>query len=228
MIPAIAVLMWIPLYQYDPWRMCLYAPIGAVIALFSAILLLTRRLPDRGIRDAVVVGVCLLLLLPGISRLFLQLDNFEGSASKKAQILHDIVTLAPEPYPETQIALITVRDIPFLHAEGIFEFLTRDVLHSALYAIYQSKAPDLAYFCILINQCSDVSDGDTLFTSARPEDLLPHTLVFKLNDDLSLELVDDPAAFLDLDIDAPYDANQLYNAEAPLPPRVTTMLRAKP
>ncbi len=227
-IPAIAVLMWIPLYQYNPWRMCLYVPIGAVIAIFSAILLLTKRLPDRGIRNAAVVGVCLLLLLPGISRLFLQLDGFVESANKKAQILHDIVAIAPEPYPETQIALITERDIPFLHSEGIFELLTRDVLHSALYAIYQSKAPDLAYFCILIDQCSDVSDGDTLFTSARPEDLLPRTLVFKLNDDLSLQLVDDPAAFLRRDIDAPYDPSQLYNAEAPLPPRLTTMLRAKP
>ena len=227
-IPAISVLMWFPLYQYDPWRMLLFVPIGAVIAMLSALLLLTKWLPNRGIRDAAIVGACLLLLLPGISRLFLQLDRFEDSAKKKAQILHDIVTLAPEPYADTHIALITERDIPFLHEEGIYELLTEDVLHSALYAVYQSSAPELAYFCMQINRCSDVSEGDTLFNSANPADLLPRTLVFKLNDDLSVKLIDDPADFLGLDIDAPYDSSQLYDADASLPPRVTTMLGIKP
>ena len=55
---------------------------------------------------------------------------------------------------------------------------------------------------------------------------LKRTLVFRLNDDLSVDLIEDPAAFLGLDIDIPYDASQLYDADAPLPPRATTMLGA--
>ena len=224
-IPAIGVLMWLPLYNHDPWRMCLYVPIGAVTALFAAMLLLTKRIPKRGFRDAAVVGTSLLLLLPAVSRLFLQLEQFAESASNKSNIIHDVIAIAPEPHAETQIVLVTELDHQFLESQDIFDLLNRDMFYSALYALYQSNAPEFAYFCVSINACSYVSDSETLFTSTEPEDLLQRTLVFKLNEDLSVELLEEPAAFLGLEIDIPYDASQLFKADAPLPPRITTMLR---
>ena len=45
-------------------------------------------------------------------------------------------------------------------------------------------------------------------------------------EDLSVELIQDPATYLGLDFDAPYDASLLYNADAPLPSRASTMLGA--
>ena len=47
-----------------------------------------------------------------------------------------------------------------------------------------------------------------------------------LNEDLSVELVEDPAEFLGLELSAPYHASALYDADAPLPPRAATMLAA--
>ena len=224
-IPAIGVLMWIPLYNHDPWRMCLYVPIGAVIALFAGMLLLTKRIVKRGFRDAAVVGACLLLLLPAVSRLFLQLEQFAESASDKSNIIHDVIAIAPEPHAGTQIALVTELDHQFLESQDIFDLLNRDMFYTALYALYQSNAPEFAYFCVSINACSYVSGGETLFTSTEPGDLLQRTLVFKLHEDLSVELVEDPAAFLGLEIDIPYNASRLFKADAPLPPRIKTMLR---
>ncbi len=226
-IPAIGVLMWIPLYNNDPWRMCLYVPIGAVIALFSAMLLLTNRLPKPGFRNAAVVAASLLLLLPAVSRLFLQHEQFVESASKKSNIIHNVIALAPKPHANAHIALITELDHQFLESQDIFDLLNRDMLYSALYTLYQSNAPEYAYFCVMLTACSYVDDRETLLTSSQPEDLLARTLVFKLNADLSVELVEDPAAFLNLDIDIPYDASQLYQARAPLPPRINTMLPAR-
>jgi len=47
-----------------------------------------------------------------------------------------------------------------------------------------------------------------------------------LADDYTVDLVEDPAAWLSLNGAAPYDAGALYDAEAPLPPRAETMLSA--
>lgn len=225
-IPAIGVLMWIPLYNSDPWRMCLYVPIGAVIAVFAGILLLTIPIRNRGKRDAAIVGLCLLLLLPAFSWLFVQNERLIESANRKANIAREIIKIAPAPKPETQILLVTEMDSVFLHQHDIFALLQRDMLDSALRVLYQSNAPEFAYFCVSINECSYTSSRDTVFSSAKPGELLQRTLVFKLNDDLSVELLPDPAAFLRLEINTPYDAANLFNADAPLPPRLSTMLRA--
>ena len=229
-LPAIVVLMWYPLYNQDPWRMLLFAPIGAVIALFSALLLLTKPIRRRRARDLVVLGACLLLLLAAVSRLFLQMEGFVASAEQKARILRDVVELAPALESDTQIALITDMEIPALHEAGIFELLTRDMFWSALRVLYTGDAPQFAYFCQSIDECSFSAGEATLFDAADPASLLARSLVFKLNHDLSVELLPDPVAFLELDnLDVnDYDPSRLYDADAPIPPRVDSALGLEP
>ena len=69
-IPAVGVLMWIPLYRTDPWRMYLYVPVGAAIAVFSLILLLCSPIRDFKRRNFIVVLLCILLMIPSLSKLF--------------------------------------------------------------------------------------------------------------------------------------------------------------
>ncbi len=225
-IAAISVLMWLPFYRADSWRIYMLAPIGASVAVFSLILLIVSPVGDNLRRNVIAVGLCLLLLAPAGSRLFTQHDGFIESAHSKARILHRVLEIAPELAPETQIAMVTKMDHLELRARGIGEFLNNDMLDSALRVLYQDGAPEFAYFCHSIDDCGEFSGSETLFSSASPGELLQRTLVFQLYEDLSVSLVDEPAAFLGLEIEAPYDASALYNADAPLPPRARTMLAA--
>ena len=225
-IAAVGVLMWIPLYRNDPWRMYLYVPIGAAIAVFSLILLIASPLRDKLRRDIVVAGACLMLMIPTISRLFTQHSSFIESANTKARILYQVVEIAPAFAPNAQVAMVTAPDHIELGERGIREFISDDMLNSALHVLYQDDAPEYAYFCHTLKYCGEFSGGETIFSSAAPADLLGRTVVFVLHDDYTVELVEDPAAFLGLDLEATYDASVLYDADAALPPRAGTMLAA--
>ena len=213
-IAAIGVLMWVPFYRGDSWRIYMLVPIGACIAVFSLILLIVSPIGDNLRRNIVVVGVCLLLLAPAGSRLFTQHGGFIESAHSKARILHQLLEIAPDLAPKTQIAMVTEMDHLELRARGIGEFLNNDMLNSALHVLYQDGAPEYAYFCHSISDCGEFSGGETVFSSAAPGELLQRTLVFRLHEDLSVALVEEPAAFLGLGVEAPYDASALYNADA--------------
>lgn len=225
-IAAIGVLMWVPFYRGDSWRIYMLVPIGASVAVFSLILLIVSPIGDYLRRNVIVVGCCLLLLAPAGSRLFAQHGGFIESAHSKARILHQLLEIAPDLAQKTQIALVTEMDNKALREMGIGEFLNNDMLNSALHVLYQDGAPEYAYFCHSIKICGEFSGGETIFSSAAREELLQRTLVFRLHEDLSVALVEEPAAYLGLDIEAPYDAGTLYNADAPLPPRARTMLAA--
>lgn len=225
-IAATGVLMWVPFYRSDSWRIYMLVPIGACIAVFSLILLIVSPIGDNLRRNIVAVGLCLLLMAPAGSRLFTQHGGFIESAHSKARILHQLLEIAPNLTSKTQIALVTEMNHLELRARGIGEFLNNDMINSALHVLYQDGAPEYAYFCHSISDCGEFSGGETLFSSAAPGDLLQRTLVFQLHEDLSVSLVGEPAAFLGLEIEAPNDASALYNADAPLPPRARTMLAA--
>ncbi len=219
---AVGVLMWLPLYSADPWRMYLFVPIGAAIALFSLLLLAASPARHHRRRHLLIGALCLLFMAPAVSRLFVQHSGFVQSADSKAGILRQIMATAPEFAPTTQVALITPLDHSELRALGIGELLRNDMLNSAMHVLYQAGAPELAYFCAAIDRCGEFSGDDTIFSA--PADLLGRTLVFLLHEDLRVELIEDPAAFLGLDLVAEYDASALYVADAPLPPRARTML----
>jgi len=225
-LAAVGVLMWIPLYREDPWRMYLYVPIGAAIAVFSLIMLLTAPMRDRRLRDLAVAGACLALLMPTASRLFAQQNRFVESAYTKARILRQIIEIAPAVAPNTQVVLVTEYDHIEMGERDIKDFIHNDMLNSALRVLYQDHAPELAYGCHSLKYCGEFSGDETIFSSRAPGDLLARTLVFALADDYTVELVEDPAAWLKLNGVAPYDADALYDAEAPLPPRAETMLSA--
>ena len=225
-IAAVAVLMWSPLYRADPWRMYVYVPIGGAIAVFSLILLAASPLRDNLRRNVVVIAACLCLMTPATARLFKQHANFVESAERKARILHQILETAPALAPNAQVAVVTAMDHNELRARGIQELLRNDMLNSALHVLYQEGAPETAYFCHSINRCGEFSGGETIFSTERAGEVLGRTLVFALMDDYSLELLEDPAAFLGIELDAAYDADALFVADAPLPPRAATMLAA--
>lgn len=225
-LAAVGVLMWIPLYREDPWRMYLYVPIGAAIAVFSLLMLLTAPMRDRRLRDIAVAGACLALLMPTASRLFVQQHRFVESAYTKARILRQIIEIAPAVAPNTQVVLVTEIDHIEMGERDIKDFINDDMLNSALRVLYQDRAPELAYGCHSLQYCGEFSGDETIFSTAAPGDLLGRTLVFALADDHTVELVEDPAAWLSLGSDAPYDAGALYDADAPLPPRAETMLSA--
>lgn len=225
-IPAIAVLMWVPFYREDSWRMYVYVPIGAAIAVISLLLLLTAPIRDKRLRDIAVAGACVALLIPTASRLFLQHNGFVESAYTKARILYQILEIAPAIAPGAQLALVTELDHIELGERGLRELIATDMLNSALHVLYQERTPEFAYVCHTLKYCGEFSGDETIFSSTAPADLLGRTLVFALNDDYTVELVEDPAAFLGLDWDAPYEASALYDADAPLPSRATTMLAA--
>ena len=107
---------------------------------------------------------------------------------------------------------------------GIFEFIRRDMINSAFNVLYGQGAPERAYFCLSWRICSTREGEETVFNSGAPGELLQRTLVFQLNEDLTLELLQDPVAALALDLDVSYDAGRLYEPDAPLPQRAATML----
>ncbi len=223
-IAAIAVLMWVQFYREDSWRMYVYVPIGASISLFSLILLLTAPIRDRRRRDMAVAAACLLLLIPAASRLFAQQHGFVESAYTKARILYRTIEIAPAIAPGAQLAMLTELNHIELGERGIGELIATDMLNSALHVLYQERAPEVAYVCHTMRFCGEFDGKETIFSPSASDDLLGRTLVFLLNDDYTVELLEDPAALLGLDWAADYEASALYDADAPLPPRATTML----
>lgn len=225
-VAAIGLLMWLPYYREDAWRMYQYVPIGAAIVAFSLLLLIASPIRDNLWRQIAIVLLCLLLLVPAASRLFSQHSRFRESSYSKADILHQVIEIAPAFAPNAQLAMITELDRMALRERGIREFIATDMLNSALHVLYQDQAPEYAYFCHTMIYCGEFSGDETVFSSAAPEDLIGKTVVMLLNEDLSVELVEDPAELLGLDLAATYDASKLYHADAPLPPRAATMLAA--
>ena len=83
-LPAAVVVVWIPGWGDSFWHPYFLTPLASAIAVFSALLLITSRVPDAKWREAAVIGLCLLLLLPAISRLVQQQAHYVKSAHNKA------------------------------------------------------------------------------------------------------------------------------------------------
>ena len=225
LVPASAVaLLWLPLYANDLWRPYLYVPLGAAIVVFGITLAAVSPIRNVRHRDRLMIALCLVLLIPALSRLQLQGRGHVQSADRKAKILHSVLEIAPRLEPSTQLLIVTPMENEALKGLDIFEFIQRDMINSAFYVLYGSEAPERAYFCLSWRICSTRGDVETIFNSDAPGELLQRTLVFKLNEDLSLELIDDPVSELALDLDIRYDASTLYDPDAPLPPRAESML----
>ncbi|MCY4246518.1 MAG: hypothetical protein OXE95_02935, partial [Chloroflexi bacterium] len=224
--PAAGVLVWVPAYNLDIGRrLAYYTPIGAAAAVFC-LLLLTAKLKKQRARDYAVISLCLLLMLPALSRLFIQHDHFTRSSRQKAAILYQIMEIVPRPNPGTHLVLMTDMDASELRDARIRELANGTVFKSALRLLYQEHAPASIYFCLSDKHCEPPYGDAIRFDPDAPGEYISDTLVLRLRRDLMVELVKDPFAPYGWDIDSDYDPSRLYAADAPLPPRAHTMLKA--
>ncbi len=213
-IPAVGVLIWFGYYSQDLWRLYLYVPGPAAIALFSLIALIASRLPSDRFQNAAIVIACLLLMFPAISRLILQHEHFVVSANNKRRVLQQIVQIAP--VMESQTRVLVLSDMPAeIRLSKHIEEMKSNMIGSALYVIYGAETSGLGSMCLSAENCSPIMTW---------ADHLSETLVFLLDEDLSLELVTEPETIFSAFKDLNYDVNRLYNSDAPLPSRAYTML----
>ena len=221
-LPAIGVLMWLEKYNRDPWRMYVYVPVGAAIAVSSLILLLALSFQSVRIRRVVVVGLHLLIMLPALARLFHQQAHYVDNANAKAKILLQIVEQAPAFEPDAQLILMTEMPGSELRRKGVGELRT-NMLDGAAFILYGEVRPLAAYLCVLGRPCSkddiDIRRGHLEDTTDFSDIVL-----FRLHDDLSVELLRElPSELGGSDIDT-YNPDRLIDTSAPIPPRALTML----
>ncbi len=183
-----------------------------------------KRLPYR---NAALIILCLIVTLPAFVRLFAQHERTVISANNEAILLGNLMQLAPRINKDTTVLLTADMTREELDATDFYEFqYSYSLDNSILYILYGDGVPVTSYFCLSAGICSIAGGEETLFSVELTQDLLKRTLVIKLNEDLSVELLDDPAGYFGLDTDIAYDATSLYDPDAPLPPRASTMLGA--
>ena len=213
-VPAVGVLIWFSYYSQELWRLYLYVPGPAAIALFSLIALMVSRIPRERFRDPAIMVLCLLFFVPAASRLILQHEHFVVSANNKKRVLQQIVQIAPEMASETRV--LVVSDMPVeIRLSKHIEEMKSNMIGSALYVVYGGEVSGLGSMCLSAEDCYPISAW---------ADHLPDTLVFLLHDDLSLELVREPKTIFSEFRGLTYDVTRLYNPDAPLPQRAYTML----
>ena len=93
-----------------------------------------------------------------------------------------------------------------LQNEGVFELLRGNVFDSAILTLYQEHAPRAAYICVATNHCTQATQDQMVFNASHRDQFLASTLFLELREDLTVELIEDPAAYFGWDIDVPYDA----------------------
>ncbi len=221
-LPAIGVVMWVARRAFGLWRMYVYAPIGASIAVLALVLLMTSAVTSMRLRKAIVIAVCILLILPGLSRLYVQQDFFRRSADAKAHVLMQIVEQAPAFLPEARLIVLTGMSSQDLRDRGIKE-LHSNMLDAAIFMLYQEGRPKVAALCMVAENCGSSDIDISADWLAQTEDF-GDVVFFRLHEDLRTELLlAFPPELLERD-DANYDPSRLIDFAAPIPPRAMTML----
>ena len=225
-MPAVGVLIWIEQYSGDPWRMYFYVPAAAAMVIFSLIVLLTALIARPRYRNAAVIILCLVLMFPALSRLFLQHEHFVNSANRKAALMHNILEIVPQVAPDTILILAAEMSIEQLAATDLTDYRNSGHATSVFYTLYQPHPPAHVALCLPRTWCSYPRDRLDRYLNSDDfiKKYLENILLFKINADLSVELVEQPSVYFGFDSDSTYDASRLYNPNAPLPPRAATML----
>ena len=221
-LPSIGVLMWLEKYNRDLWRMYVYAPIGAAIAVFWLLTLMLSSLRNIRLRMLILTGMCLLLMLPALSRLFNQHDHYVSSANNKAIILRQVIEQAPAIDGGANLILLTEMLGVELRAKGISELRT-GMLHSAFAVLYEQEGPNLTFVCIIDKRCFKDELGLPAF-HLRDDTDFSDIVLFRLNEDLSVELLRELPPELGGASNASYKPDRLIDTSAPIPPRAFTML----
>ncbi len=223
--PSVGVLIWLEQYSGDLWRTYFYVPIGASIAVFSLVALAAAPIQGFTLRNAAITVLCLAVGMPGIARLFEQREELVTSADNKAILLRNLLNVAPHIEPDTTVLLITDLTREELDAADYYELhYSNELDDSILYVLYNNRVPLASHFCLETVPCPHWDNVTNPTSPNWSEETFQRTLFLKINQDLAIELIKDPVNTFDLDIDIPYDASQLYDPDAPLPPRAETML----
>ena len=223
-LPAIGIGMWIDKYLNEMWRLYVLVPFGASIALCGVLLLVTAPIKKPLLRKAALVIMSLLLVLPGLARLYVQHAHFVESANAKAKILLRIVEQAPRYDSNARLALVTDMSLAELSELGIDELWTH-MFDSSIYLLYGDDRPKFSSLCILGEACS-TNDIDKTLRHLDENTNYSEIVIFQLQDDLSVELLRELPPELGGASNATYNPARLIDASAPLPPRALTMLAA--
>ena len=221
-LPAIGVLIWLDKYNQGMWRSFIFAPFGASIAVACLLLLAASIWRKRRARQVVFIALCLLLMFPASARLYEQGARSVSSADAKARILRQLMAAAPSWKGEAGLLLITDRSVYGLRDQGVSE-LSTNMFTSALYRLYQGAGPRYGLLCYKRYTCSaDKIDSFDL----RSLNDLSHVALFRLHDDLSVELLREIPPELAIANPESYNPDALIDVDAPLPRRAITMLGA--
>ena len=223
-LPSIGVVMWLPRLAYQLWRMYVYAPIGAAVAVLAFITLLSFAFNNIRVRQGFVICLGLLLIFPGLSRLYVQQGRFVESANAKARILMQIVEQAPYFESNARLLMMTYMSSSDLRAKRINE-LDTNMFDSAIYMMYQEGRPQVSFFCIVGEDCS-TADTYIRRDFFETSDDFSNVVIFLLHQDLRAELLSElPPQLRDRGVEN-YDPTALIDTSAPLPPRALSMLAA--
>ncbi|MCY4072235.1 MAG: hypothetical protein OXG60_13140 [Chloroflexi bacterium] len=223
-VPAVGILIWLPQYAGDLWRMYFYVPIGASIAVFSLARIFTGRVLPRRYREATIVALCLALMLPATERLLIQHDSAVRRADNKARMLYQLMRTIPRIKDDTVILLTTDMTKEELAASAISELrYSNDLDNSMLYVLYGNGSPIQSTFCVDKAECRTFGGEKTIFTSDSSE-LLQRTLAINIAADMSVALLEHPVDYFGLDSRFPYDASLLYDRDAEISSRARSML----
>ena len=223
-LPSIGVLMWFEGYNQDLRRMYVYVPIGAAVAVVCLLALVSSLLRDPRIRNLAIGAACLLLMFPATSRLFVQKAHFDNSANAKASILRQMIEQAPATDPDTFVILLTEMPASDLRARGISQFRT-NMLDSAMYVLYGGEGPRITFLCMIGVRCH-LDDVDLSNFNLNESTDFSNLVIFRLHEDLTVELLRELPPELGLDDRGTYDPDRLIDNAAPLPPRAISMLGA--
>ena len=222
---AVGVLMMLPSFSQDEMpRLYFYVPAPAAIAVFCVLLLATTKLKSQRVRDYALIALCLLLMLPALSRLFAQHEMYIRRADNKALIFRQIVELVPRPNPDAYLVVITPMSRDELNDKQVANLSKHRMFASAMLTLYEDHAPIDSFFCRLYDRCSWHGDKSDIFYPHKHTDHWQDTIVLELRRDLVVDLMEDPLTRYGWDIDIDYDPSQLYDADAPIPERAQSML----
>lgn len=219
---SVAVFLWFEDYRDDSWRINLYVPIAASVAVFGLSALLTSPLRPARTRSMVVCACLLALMFPATNRLLLQHAHFTRSAHTKANMLEQLMVQAPAFDANAIAIMLTDWSLDELEARGILEFES-NMLDSAFHVLWQDQGPRFAIYCTLSRRChpSDIDNHDYILDEKTDFDEL---VLFLVHDDLTIELLRElPPEMRDYARDS-YDPERLIDTSATIPPRALSML----
>ena len=220
-VPSIGGLLWLDEHNRDLWRMYVYVPTGAAIAILGLVALVAASINRVRVRQAVIVGLSLLLIFPSLSRLYVQKSHFEDSANAKAKILMQIVEQAPYFDSSANLILVTsmTADVFVERVKG----LSSNMLFSAFFILYPEGRPMDASVCRFGYKCRSSNVYVQRDLLANDNDF-SDVVMFRLHDDLRVELLRELPPELGDRVNVNYHPERLIDTSAPIPSRALTML----